>query len=496
MTQTASTVSERGPAGGGSAPGSAPEAPLFPGLPWIGSLLELRRDNIDFLSEVAAVGDVVELRFIHARYYLVNSPEAVHHILVDNNRNYRKSPNYQGLKLVLGEGLVTSEGEFWRRQRRLSQPAFHRDRVASFVGAMVDETDRMLARWTTRVGEVIDFHAEMMNLTLRIVARTLFSTSVGPEADAIREALGVAIHHANDYAEAVIKPPQWLPLPKNFRFRRSMKTLDSLVFRIIDARRRGENADAADLLALLMAATEDGRGMSDQQLRDEVMTLVMAGHETTANALAWTFYLLSKDPEVERRLRRDVVAAIGERAPDAEDAPRLRYAKMVVEESMRVFPPVWAIERQALEDDVVGGFRLPKRALVAISPFLLHRHRDYWQNPEGFDPERFAPENAEKRPKFAYLPFGGGPRQCIGMGFATIEAQMILARIVQRFRLELVPGHRVEPEPVVTLRPRGGLPMRLRLQAPLGEQPVEARGNPPESEVRAAPPRGCPAHSG
>jgi cytochrome P450 len=446
---------------------SGGRAPELRGLPIVGNLLELRRDPIDLFTEVAQHGPVVGLRFAHARYFLVNSAETAHHVLVDNNRNYVKSPNYKGLKLVLGEGLVTSEGEFWRRQRRLSQPAFHRERIASFVEAMVDETDRMLGQWAGR--ETLDVHAEMMNLTLRIVARTLFSTAVGPEADAIREALGVAIHHANDYAEAIIKPPQWLPTPKNFRFRRSMKTLDGLVFRMIDSRRRGEGADAQDLLAMLMAATEDGRGMTNQQLRDEVMTLTMAGHETTANALAWTFYLLSKDPEVERRLRREVATAIGDRAPTAEDAPRLKYAAMVVQESMRLFPPVWAIERQAVEDDVVGGCRIPAKSLIALSPYLLHRHHDYWQNPEGFDPDRFAPSEVEKRPKFAYLPFGGGPRQCIGMGFAMIEAQMLLARIVQKYRLELISGHPVEPEPVVTLRPRHGVRMRLRDQVGEGD---------------------------
>jgi cytochrome P450 len=312
---------------------------------------------------------------------------------------------------------------------------------------------------------VIDVHAEMMKLTLRIVARTLFSTAVGAEADAITQALGVAVHHANDYAAAVIKPPQWLPLPKNFRFRRSLKTLDGLVFRIIDARRRGGNADATDLLALLMAATEDGRGMSDRQLRDEVMTLVTAGHETTANALAWTFYLLSKDPEVERRLRREAVDVLGDRAPTAEHAPRLRYTAMVVSESMRLFPPAWAFERQSLEDDDVCGYHLPSRSTVMISPYLLHRHPGYWENPEGFDPERFSPDRAEGRPRFAYLPFGGGPRQCIGMGFALLETQVLLARVTQRFRLELASSRKVEPEPVVTLRPKLGLPMRLRRQS-------------------------------
>jgi cytochrome P450 len=448
MTQSSTVASQsmypRGPR----------EAPKLPGLPLIGNLLDVWRDPLEFFTDVVARGDVVAARFGYVDYFLVNGAEPAHHVLVDNAKNYTKSPNYQGLKLVLGEGLVTSEGEFWRRQRKLSQPAFHRERIASFVTTMIDETDQMLARWDENVGGVVDIHAEMMALTLRIVARTLFSTAVGSEADEIREALGVALHHANDYAESVIKPPQWIPSPKNLRFKRSLKTLDALVFRIIDARRRGEGKDAHDLLALLMAATEDGRGMTDRQLRDEVMTLVTAGHETTANALAWTFYLLSKDPEVERRLRRETDAALGDRAPTAADAPALKYASLVVSESMRVFPPVWAFERQA-------------KSLVAISPYLLHRHRAYWDNPEGFDPERFLPERAEGRPKSAYLPFGGGPRMCIGMGFALTELQMVLSRIVQRYRLELASTRPVVLEPVVTLRPKGGLPMRLRKQAPV-----------------------------
>lgn len=446
-------------------PPTVTNAPRLPGLPVLGNLADIQRNPIDLFTEVAALGDVVELRFLHTRYFIVNSAEGAHRVLVENNRAYVKSPSYRALKLVLGEGLVTSEGDFWRRQRRLSQPAFHRDRIASFVATMVEETDAMLARWDAAAGEAIDVHAEMMALTLRIVTRTLFSTVVGTEAEAIRGAIEVALHYANDYAEALVKPPQWLPTPKTRRFKRSLATLDALVFRIIGARRRGENAGAQDLLAMLLAATEDGRGMTDRQLRDEVMTLVMAGHETTANALGWTFYLLSKHPDVERRLRSDVEGAVGAKAPGAEDAPKLKYASMVIQESMRLFPPVWAIERLALEDDVIGGFRVPAKSMIAISPYLLHRHPAYWQNPEGFDPERFAPGAGDERPKLSYVPFGAGPRQCIGMGFAQIEAQMLLARIIQRFRLELVPGHRVEPEPVVTLRPRAGIKMRLRRQA-------------------------------
>jgi cytochrome P450 len=478
-----------------SIPSPTAAAPLVPGLPVVGNLFNVWRDPLDHLMHVSTYGEVASVRFGPMIAFLLNAPDAIHHVLVDNNRNYTKSPNYAGLKLILGEGLVTSEGDFWRRQRKLAQPAFQRDRVNAFAPAMIEETDRMLDQWESRVGEVIDAHAEMMKLTLRIVTRTLFGTSIGSEAEAkaVGEALTVGIHYANDYAESLFKLPGWIPSPKNRAFKRAITTLDALVYRIIEERRSGRNKDANDLLALYMAAVEDGRGMTDRQLRDEVMTLVMAGHETTANALAWTFYLLSKDPEVERRMRRDVAEGIGDAAPRAEDLPRIKYVNQVLQESMRLYPPAWIFERQAIEDDVILGYRVPKRAIIAISPFVLHRQRALWENPEGFDPDRFAPGLTEARPRFAYLPFGAGPRQCIGMGFAMMEAQLVLARIAQRFRLELVPAQRVTPEPVVTLRPKEGLPMRLRRQSAL-----PARASSPRDVEGAASsatvPVGCPAH--
>ena len=446
-------------------------APGPRGLPIIGNLLDVWDNPLKMFMRVSdAYGDVVRMKFGPYRYFLMNDVDAVRHVLVDNAKNYTKSRNYDGLRLILGEGLVTSEGEFWRRQRRLAQPAFHRERLAGFASTMADDTKTMLGRWATLPAKPIDLHAEMMALTLRIVARTLFSTVVGTEATKIGEALEVVLHYANDYAEAVVKPPQWLPTLARRRFNRSVQTLDDLVFRIIDERRKSKSAQTShsphDLLAMLMEAMDDTThtGMTDRQLRDEVMTLVMAGHETTAKALTWTFYLLSKDPEIERRLYAEVSRVLGDRIPTIDDLPKLKYTSMVIQESMRLFPPVWAFERQAIEDDVVAGYAVPARTIIAISPYALHRSPKHWENPEGFDPDRFAPELADSRPKYAYMPFGGGARQCIGNGFAMMEAQIILAMVVQRHRLELVPGKPIETDPVITLRPKHGMPMTLRAQ--------------------------------
>ncbi len=443
-------------------------APGPAGLPFVGNLFDAWRDPLRLFMQVSRDhGDVVGMRFGPYRYCLVNDPEAIHHVLVGNNRNYTKSRNYEGLKLILGEGLVTSEGELWRRQRRLAQPAFHREKLAGFARTMAEETGAMLEEWSGLApgAHTLDVHVEMMKLTLKIVARTLFSTVVGAEADAVGGAIAIALRHAEDYAESLVPVPPWLPTPSNLRFKRAVRTLDELVFRIIDLRRKS-GVDEGDLLAMLMAATDDeapgsAGGMSDTQLRDEVMTIVMAGHETTANALTWTLYLLSKHPAVERRLHEEVAGVLGDRPPRMEDLPRLAYTSMVLQESMRLFPPVWAFERQAIEADVIAGYDVPKGGIVAVCPYALHRHPRYWDNPEGFDPERFTPERTEARPRYAYLPFGGGPRQCIGNGFALMEAQIILSMIVQRQRLALIRGFEVALEPVVTLRPRHGMPMTL-----------------------------------
>ena len=451
-------------------------APGPRGVPLFGNTLGAWKDVLKLMFQSwQAHGDIVRFKFGPYDYLFINDPDAIRHVLVDNNKNYTKSRNYHGLKLVLGEGLVTSEGDHWRRQRKLAQPAFHRDRLASFAQTMVADTSALLDRWAAKDGEVMDVHAEMMRLTFRIVGRTLFSTDVEGESERIGPAITVAMHHANDYAESLVRIPPWVPTPGNFRFKRAMRDLDELVLRIIGERRAAKGAGDAspslaagphDLLSMLMdARDEETRAqMTDRQLRDEVLTLVLAGHETTANLLTWTWYLLSKHPDAARRVYAEVRAVLGERKPALEDLPKLTYTTMVINESMRLLPPVWAFERQAIAADTLGGFDVPAGAIVGIAPYCLHRHPRYWENPEGFDPERFAQGRGEGRPRYAYLPFGGGPRQCIGNGFAMMEAQIILAMIAQRHRLELVAGHPVELEPTVTLRPKHGMRMTLRAQ--------------------------------
>lgn len=428
------------------------------GVPILGSILDVWRDPLGFFVRGARDhGDVVQFRFGHYRYVLLNDAEATRHVLIDNAKSYQKSRNYDGLRLVLGNGLVTSEGDFWRRQRKLAQPGFHKQRLKGFADTMAECTEEMLAGWDSSNSGALDLHAEMMALTLRIVGKTLFSTDLAGDAAAVGDAISIGIKHANDYAESVIRMPPWLPTPNNLRFKQAVRVLDGMVLRIIEERRKS-GTDGDDLLGMLMSARDDdGKGMTDQQLRDEVMTLVVAGHETTANALAWTFDLLSRHPDADRSVHAEASAIDGRIGID--ELPRLSYTLRVVQESMRLYPPVWVFEREAIADDVIAGYAIPKGTVVAVSPWSLHRNPRYWENPEGFDPERFLPTAVEARPRCAYLPFATGPRQCIGNAFAMMELQIVLATVARRFRLSLVPGATSVVDPKVTLRPRDGMRM-------------------------------------
>jgi cytochrome P450 len=465
---------------------AAPPGPR--GYPLVGSLFDAWDDALGmFVRCFRDHGDLVHLRFGPFDYYFVSDPDLVHHVLVENSKGYVKSRNYRGLKLVLGEGLVTSEGDFWRRQRKLAQPAFHRERLAAFAEQMVTHTTTMLSRWETRpdVRAPLDVHAEMTALTFRIVGTTLFSVDLEGEASAVGDSLAHVMHAVDDYAEALVPIPMWVPTPSNVRFKRTLKRLDDMVFHIIEDRRaHPHDLGKADLLDMLMSAKdEDTREqMTNRQLRDEVMTLVLAGHETTANALTWTWYLLSKHPDVARRLADEVHEVLGDRTPTLADLPRLKITNAILQESMRLYPPVWAFERQALEPDTLRGFPIAKDAIVGFSPFVIHRHPAHWDNPEGFDPDRFLDARAERRHRYAYLPFGGGPRQCIGNGFAMMEAQIIVAMIAQRHRLELVCGERVEIDPTVTLRPKSGVHMLVK--PPLLAR-TRATGAPIEARAQA-----------
>jgi cytochrome P450 len=443
---------------------SPPGPPAWPVLGHFPLLWRKGTLNL-FLEMFQTYGEVVRLTFLGLPLFLVSHPDYVKHVLQENHTNYRKSRAYEKFKILLGEGLLTSEGETWLRDRRLMQPMFHRQRIAQFASIMTELTAAMLERWDrhTANGQPLDVSKEMMRLTLAIVSKTMFSADVSGDADAVGQAMVIGQEHTNRRVNALIDLPPWLPTPRNIRASRARAVMNRVVWRIIRERRERVGAKG-DLLDLLLEArdAETGSGLSDRQVRDEVMTIFLAGHETTANALTWTWYLLSRHPEVARRLQGELGAVLGGRSPTIEDIPQLRYTTMVIEESMRLYPPAWAISRQAIGEDEIGGYGIPAKSLVAMSTFVTHRHPAFWENPEAFDPDRFAPERAKQRPRFAYFPFGGGPRQCIGNNFAMLEAQLVLAMVAQRHRLDLVPGHPVVPEAWVTLRPRYGLQMTLQ----------------------------------
>jgi cytochrome P450 len=441
-------------------------APGPQGDPILGVLRMMRRDPIQFLmASVQEYGDVVRLRAGPRTLHLVRNPDHVRHVLQENNRNYgRETVGYQKLKLALGEGLVTSEGEFWRRQRRIAQPAFHRERIAHFGERMVHAADVMMRRWTDRRSdEPIDVSEEMMRLTLEIVAMTIFSVDVSEVIGGVGKDVTVVLRFITDRMTSILGLFDELPTPANRKFRESMSRLDDFIYKAI-AERHASKADPGDLLSMLLAARDEetGEGMSDKQLRDELITMFGAGHETTANALTWTLYLLSKHPSVERRLYEEVSSVLGGRLPVLADLERLPFVRDVVKESMRIVPPVWAIGRSANEEDEIAGYVIPKGSIVLTSPYVTHRHMALWDNPEGFDPERWRTQRVAQLPRFAYFPFGGGPHLCIGNSFALMETELVLAAIVQRFRLDLLPGHPVELEPTITLRPKQGMRMMLR----------------------------------
>jgi cytochrome P450 len=399
--------------------------------------------------------------------HLLPHPDHVQRVLQARHTNYKKDMMYERMRPLVGDGLLTSDGDFWRRQRRLAQPAFHKQRLTGFARTMSDATADLLDEWAplARSGAPFDAAAAMMKVTLRIVGRALCSVDLGGEAEAVGRALTVALEVTNERFQQLFML-ECLPTAQNRRFKRAVTTLDGVVNEIIEARRES-GEDAGDLLSMLMAARDEetGEAMDDRQLRDEVMTMLLAGHETTANLLAWTWYLLSKNPAVARRLEEEVDRVLAGRVPTVEDLPRLDYARMVVDEVLRLYPPAWLISREAIEEDEIGGFHIPKGSIVMLSPYVTHRHPAFWENPEGFDPERHTAERVKARHRYAFFPFAGGPRQCIGNAFALMEAQIILAMVIQRYRLHLVPGHEVAPDPSVTLRPHPGVIVTAQARA-------------------------------
>jgi cytochrome P450 len=430
-----------------------------------GNLTDFHRDQLGFYAVCAReYGDVVSVRLGPRRALLIYHPEAIEEVLVTRSRDFVKSPGVRLLRPLLGDGLLLSEGDLWLRQRRLVQPAFHRQRVAAYGDVMTAFAARRLEAW--RDGDILDVHAEMLALTQAIVAKTLFDADVSDVADAVVQASAVLMQDFGARLWSLLQLlPTWIPTPANVKAHRAIGRLNEVVYRMIAARRQRPE-DRGDLLSILLDAqdAQDGSRMSDRQVRDEVMTLFMAGHETTAVALSWTWFLLAQHPDVDARLAEELHAVLGGRLPAASDLPRLRYTEMVVTEAMRLFPPAYALGRQAARPSEVAGYPVARGVIVVIPTWTVHRDARWFPAPEAFRPARWSDGLARRLPRYAYFPFGGGPRQCIGTAFAMMEAVLLLATIAQRFRLALVPGQRVTPTPYVTLRPEPGIRMRLALR--------------------------------
>jgi len=406
-------------------------------------------------------GDVVYFEFGTRRACLINNPADIRHVLQDNARNYHKSPLYQKLKMFLGDGLLTSEDEFWLRQRRIAQPAFHRQKVAGLATVMATAARETAAEWRTlaSTGRSVDVAEEMMRLTRTVVLRALLGADLGPFAETIDAAWTIINQHIGESFWS-LGFADWFGGSKHRQFEAARAVLAGAVDHVI-AERRKHPADRVDLLSMLLAARDEetGEAMSDDQLRVEVTTFLLAGQETTSLALTWTWYLLSQHPDAQRRVEEEIDTVLAGRAPEYADLVNLPFTRMVVDEALRLYPPAWIFSRQALADDQVSGYHVPRGWIVFVVPWVLHRLPALWDDPERFDPDRFSQEKSANRPKFAYLPFGAGPRQCIGNQFALIEAQLIVATLAQQYRLLLVPGHEVEPQPLITLRPRFGMSM-------------------------------------
>jgi cytochrome P450 len=394
--------------------------------------------------------------------WTVNDADIVRHVLQDNYKNYPKSDSYKEVEYFLGKGLLTSSGEFWLRQRRLMQPLFHHRYIESFARDMAEEIAALVERWDAHAasGQPFDLAEDMTRLTLGVVGRALFGTKLDAGAHEVGRALQHVLAITDERLATPFNWPHAVPTPRNLRFRRALAVLDAHVNAIIEGRRKGKG-ERSDLLQLLLdARDESGQGMSDTQLRDEAMTLILAGHETTANALTWAFYLLTKHPSAERALQQELDATLSDAPPSFADLRKLAQPARIFQETMRLFPPIWVVERQAAADDRIGDLHVPAGTRMTIAPFIMHYNRRYWDQPQGFDPERFAPAAAEGRHKFAYIPFAAGPRVCIGKDFAMVEGQLALAALAQRFRIELVPAAHVEPSPQLTLRLKHGLWVR------------------------------------
>ena len=440
--------------------------PPGPDLSRLAALRAFRSDPLGLLERLAAYGDVVTIDVPGSAAYLLNHPDLVRDVLVTGHRSFHKGPTIQAAKMLLGESLLTSEDETHLRRRRLIQPMFHHERIATYAASMVRFAERAAERWGD--GEQVDIQAEMPALTLAVVGETLFGTDVDERRSAIvRRALTDTLGMFDRVYSPLFRLLGRLPSPTMRRYRRVESDLNRVIAEMI-AERRAVGASADDLLSLLLRAREDGAGMTDEQVRDEALTLFLAGHETTAIALTWTWWLLSRNPEVEGRLHAELDGVLPDRPPSVRDLPNLPYTQAVISESIRLRPPAWAIGRTAVAGHRANGYAIDQGSIVVVSPWLLHHDPRWWPEPEAFRPERWLDDDLG-RPRYAFIPFGGGPRVCIGEPFARLEAAMLLASIARRWRFASTTDREPGLQAVITLRPRGGLPMvALRRRTPDG----------------------------
>lgn len=420
-----------------------------------------------FTERFGEYGDIFRMQFGEANVMFVADPEAIYEIVVEKAKQFYKGADYRnrqsGLARFLGNGLLTSDGEFWKRQRKLVAPSLHAKRIEAYAEIMTEVTERTISQW--RDGTELDIDQEMMHATLEIVGKALFKVDVSRDAERVGGALTVIQERMGGFT--II--PAWVPTPDKMRVSRAVRALDDLVYGIIGERRES-GEDYGDLLSmLLLARDDDGNGMTDEQVRDETVTLLLAGHETTANALNWTFMLLAQNPDAEARLHEELDAVLGGRTPTLADLKQLPYTEMVVKESMRLYPPAYSFGRMAIENVNIQGYDVPANTDINIFGIIAQRSPKWWDEPMAFRPERFSPENEVKIPRYAYLPFGGGPRVCIGNSFAMMEARLMLATIAQKYQLRLKPGQKVELDPLITLRPLGGMHMRVEQREAMRE---------------------------
>ncbi len=481
----------------------ARQAPLLKGHWLFGVNFQMRKDPLGTMTRgMRRLGDAVYLHLGPYRATLLRNPEHIKHVFVDNAANYsKKTRGYIKARLVLGDGLVTSEGELWQRQRRIATPAFSRQRVEGFGKTMVNATQQMLDGWPSCVSAqsslvngstdqisrvdqrgpqdpseagdadgmgVVDVFSEMMKVTLRIAVQTLLGIGPNSDLERLSGAVSEVLERTNALITNPFSLPAWVPLPKNRAFKRALGVLDRFVFDAI-ARRRAQfnespDAPATDLLSILLRARDEqtGQGMGDRQLRDEAVTILIAGHETTANALSWALYLLASHPQVQADLIREIQQVLGKRPPLPEDIPQLRLTRAVIDEALRLYPPAWMIGRHAVKDDTIGPYSIRANEFILISPYMTHRHPGLWDSADEFDPNRFMDGRSDRLPKFAYIPFGGGQRFCIGANFALLQSVLMLASICQRFELGVVESHPIVPYAMITLRPKFGIRLKVK----------------------------------